>query len=134
MAEALAPIDAETVVVAALKSAFASRSETARVGTRVPAPAPARMVRVSLVDTVATTLGHYASRLLFECWAGTEVAASALARTTYALVRAFEDETIGAGVWVADVTEVGGVVNFPDETGATRYQFTVDLTIGGELI
>ncbi|WP_040815051.1 hypothetical protein [Nocardia concava] len=134
MAEAVAPIDAEAVVVAALNASFAGRGETAKVATRVPNPMPSRMVRVSLVATHRQTPGHFYGSILVECWAATEVAASALARTTYALLFAMDGEDV-AGHHIADVTEVGGVVNFPDlDASVPRYQFTADLLIGGELI
>ncbi|AHH22105.1 hypothetical protein NONO_c73490 [Nocardia nova SH22a] len=134
VAEAIAPVDAEAVVVAGLKAAYQTRGETAKVGTKVPNPMPSRAVRVSLVDSARITLQHHRASILVECWADSESAASDLARTTYALLFAAEGEMFG-GKWVAEVAETGGVVNFPDlDAGVPRYQFTVDLLIAGELI
>jgi hypothetical protein len=132
VAEAIAPPDGEAVAVAWLKARFAARSESATVATKVPSTRPARMVRVSLAGTPEQTPLHFYTTLLFECWAPTETAASDLARTAYALMRASEDEDVN-GVHVAEVVTVGGVVNFPDEVGP-RYQFTLDLLLAGEAL
>lgn len=131
MAEPVAPIDAEALVITALKTGFTSRGDAAKVGTKVPATRPPRMCRVSLVGTNRVTLAHFAASLLVECWdeAG-EAAALLLARRAYAILAATAD----AGSVVA-VDEVGGIVNFPDlDTSSPRYQFTLQLTIHGELI
>lgn len=132
MAEAIAPPDAEALAVAYLRAQFAARGETATVATKVPSTRPARMVRISLADTIEATPLHSYARLIFECSAPTEPAASALARTAYALMRAVDGED-GAAKWVADVVTVGGPSNFPDEVGP-RYQFTLDLLLAGEVI
>lgn len=134
MAEAVAPIDAEAVVVAGLKAAYSSRGQTVKVSTKVPNPMPPAAVRVSLVDSARITPLHHRASILVECWADGESATSDLARITYALIFAFDGEEVD-GKWVAEVSETGGVVNFPDlEAGLPRYQFTVDLLIAGELI
>lgn len=134
VAEVIAPVDAEAAVVAGLKAAYLSRGMTVKVGTKVPNPMPSAVVRVSLVDSARITLLHHQASILVECWADSESAASDLARTTYALIFALEGEEVG-GKWVAQVTEMGGVVNFADlDAGVPRYQFTVDLLIAGELI
>ncbi|MBF6133510.1 hypothetical protein IU501_10915 [Nocardia otitidiscaviarum] len=133
MAELVAPPDVEAWLVTALRTAYAARGETATVATKVPADRPARMTRVSLVDTVPIEVAHFAVPVLVECWAATTAAASELARTTYALVRAMEG-TDTAGMWVAAVGTVGGVAYLPDLDAGPRYQFTVQFTVGGELI
>ncbi|MFI9507571.1 hypothetical protein [Nocardia sp. NPDC052566] len=134
MADVVAPPDAEALVVAYLRAQFAASGETARVATKVPNPRPDRLVRLSLADTTRQTLAHFAARLIIECWDATEPAASALARITYALVHAMDGENVGAD-WVAAVVEVGGLVNFPDpDTGAARYQFTVDVLMRGDIV
>jgi hypothetical protein len=132
VAEAIAPPDGEALAVTWLKARFAARSESATVATKVPSTRPARMVRVSLANTLEVTPIHFYATLIFECWAPTEVAAAALARTAYAEMRASEDEDID-GIHVAEVVTAGGVANFPSETGP-RYQFTLDLLLGGEAI
>lgn len=132
MAEAIAPPDGEALAVAWLKARFAARSESATVATKVPSTRPPRMVRVSLAGAVEVTPIHFYETLIFECWAPTEMAASSLARTAYADMRASEDEDL-AGIHVTEVVTVGGVANFPDEVGP-RYQFTLDLLLGGEAI
>lgn len=128
MAEAIAPADAEALLVAHLAAVLA-----VPVATRVPNPRPPSMVRLSLADTTRQTAAHFYSRLIVECWAPTEPAAAALARTAYAHTVALEGEDAGAD-WVGDVVEVGGPANFPEPEVGPRYQFTVDLLISGELI
>lgn len=128
MAEALAPVDAEGFAVAQLRAGMTARGDTATVATKVPTTRPARMVRVSLADTYAVTLGHFGSALLVECWAPTEAAAGQLARRAYGILRALADHD-----QVVGIEEVGGIVNFPDEVGP-RYQFTLALHMGGELV
>lgn len=132
MAEAIAPADAEAVAVAWLRARFAERSETATVATKVPPVRPARMVRISLVDTIEATLAHFYARLIFECSAPTETAAERLAARSFALMRAIEGET-AADQWVGDVLTVSGPSNNPDEVGPC-YQFTLDLLLNGEVI
>ena len=79
-------------------------------------------------------MSHFYGSILVECWAATEAAASALARTTYALLFAMDGQD-AAGQYIADVTEVGGIVNFPDlDAGMPRYQFTVDILTRGDVI
>lgn len=116
-----------------LRAQFASRNETARVGTKVPTTRPDGQVRVSLVDTVERTRTHFDSELLVECWALTEPAAAALARLVYGLTRALEGETSG-GVYIAAVTPASGIANFPDPAVGPRYQFVVDLLVRGGVI
>ncbi|WP_342800973.1 hypothetical protein [Nocardia sp. No.11] len=130
MAEPVAPADAEGLAVAAVKAGLAARSDTAYVGTRVPRERPARMCRVSLVGQAKVTLVHFAASLLVECWDTTEAAALLLAQRAYAILAATADE----GTIVA-VDEVGGIVNFPDpDINSPRYQFTMQLTIHGDLL
>lgn len=128
MAEALAPPDAEAFAVAELRAGMTARGDTATVSVKVPTTRPPRMVRVSLVGTFDTTLAHFGSSLLVECWAPTEAAAGLLARRAYGILRALEDHER-----VLDFEDVGGVVSFPDEVGP-RYQFTISLLMNGEIV
>lgn len=133
MAEVVAPPDVETAYVAYLRAQFVTRSETAKVATKVPTTRPDRMVRVSLTDTIERTDIHFDAELLVECWAPTETAASGLARLAYGLTRALEGEVSG-GLHVAAVTAVSGIANFPDPDVGPRYQFVVDLQTRGGVI
>lgn len=133
MAEVVAPPDVETMYVEYMRAQFASRDETARVGTKVPTERPARMVRVSLILSTEQARAHFYTRLLVECWAPTETAAGGLARLAYALTGALEGETSG-GVYVSEVLTVGGSANFPEPGVGPRYQFTVDLLVTGSVI
>jgi hypothetical protein len=133
MAEAVAPIDAEALMVSHLTAQLATRGITATVATRVPNPRPTHMVRISLADTLRQTLGHFYSRVIVECWAPTEVEASTLARTAYGVVTAMEGEDTATD-WVAGVVTVGGPVNFPEPEVGPRYQFTADVLTRGELV
>lgn len=132
VAEIVAPPDVEAALVAAVRVAYAARGETARVATKVPATRPPRMTRISLVDTVPLGPGHFMVPMLVECWAADGPSASELARVTYGLICAMEGEDAG-DMFVAAVETVGGIAPLPDETGP-RYQFTIQLTISGELI
>jgi hypothetical protein len=134
VAEAIAPPDAEALLVAHLAAELAARSITARVASRVSNPRPAgSYIRVSLADTQQQTPRHFYSRLIVECWAPSDLAAAELARTTYALTMALKGEDAGTE-WVGDAVQAGGPVNFPEPEVGPRYQFTVDLLIAGELI
>lgn len=133
MAEVVAPPDAETMYVAYLKAQFTSRSETARVATKVPTTRPDRMVRASLINMVERTRTHFYVRLLVECWDLTETGAFGLARLAYALTGALEGET-SDGVYVAEVVTVGGPVNLPDPDVGPRYQFISELLVRGSVI
>ncbi|MFC5789669.1 hypothetical protein ACFPPE_07350 [Agromyces tardus] len=129
MAEPVAPLDAELVAVTALKAGLTARSDTAKVGTKVPNPRPLRMCRVSLVDSPQRTHIHFGAVLLVECWDTTELAAGQLARRAYGILSALADTDP-----VVDVNEVGGIANFPDPDVGPRYQFTLELTLRGELV
>lgn len=131
--EVVAPPDIEKAYVAHLKTAFAGRSETAWVGTKVPTQRPDRRVRVSLLPGTKHTRGHFYCRVLVECSAPTETAAGDLARLTYALTCALEGED-AASVFIADVVTVGSPANFPEPGVGPRYQFTADLLVDGEVI
>lgn len=133
MAETIAPIDAEELLVAHLSTVLDARGISVAVRTRVPNPRPPRMIRISLADTGRQTIGHFSSRLIVECWSPTEVEAATLARTAYAETMALAGEDTAA-YWVADVVDVGGPVNFPEPEVGPRYQFTVDILSPGELI
>ena len=128
MAESLAPVDAESFAVAQLRAGMTARGDTATVATKVPTTRPSRMVRVSLADTYTVTLAHFGSALLVECWAPTEAAAGLLARRAYGILRALADHD-----QVVGFEEVGGIVNFADETGP-RYQSTISLLMNGEIV
>lgn len=130
MAETVAPIDAEGLAVTVLKAGLVGRGDTAKVGTKVPPQRPPRMCRVSLVDTTRVSLVHFAASLLVECWdSAGEQAALLLARRAYAILAGYADE--GA---VVAVDEVGGIVSFPDPDVGPRYQFTMQLTVHGDLL
>jgi hypothetical protein len=133
VAEVIAAVGVEAFYVAYMKAQFASRSETARVATKVPPVRPDRMVRVSLIGTVRQTLVHFYSRLLVECWAESETEAAELAMLAYALTNALEGEVSG-GEFVSQVVTVGGPANNPDPDVGPRYQFTVDLLMTGAVI
>jgi hypothetical protein len=131
--EAVAPIDAEALAIEYLKARFASRSEVATVATKWPVVRPDRMVKVTGVDILEQTEVHFYHRLIFECYAESEIGASDLCRTTYALVKALEGDD-SASHWVAEVVTVGGPTNFPDPDVGDRYQFTVDILTSGAVI
>lgn len=126
--------DAESVVVAFLKAQLTARSDAAKVGTKVPAIRPARMVRVSRTGGIRRNLVTDAPQLTFECWDATEVDAAALCKLVRAIIHAAPQLTL-AGAACNRVQEVGGPVSFPDpDTANPRYQFTAVLDLQGAVL
>ena len=127
--EAVAFPDVEAAAVAFLKAQLAARSDSAHVGTRVPSPRPARLVRVSRTGGGRRNLVQDDAQVTAECWAPDSVSAAALCR----LVRALLGSMDTGGVWFAG--EVGGPVDHPDDlTDSPRYQTTVTLRSRGVAI
>ena len=123
MGEVLLTPDVELAAVTYLRSKLGTLTD--KVATRVPTTMPARMVRVSLTGGAREDVASEQVQLTVECWAGTDVEASNLARTALAHMFAANGTTAG-GVWVRRVANVGGVQFFPDpDTAKPRYQFTV---------
>lgn len=112
----------EVECVAFLTAAFAARSETVTVSTRVPNPRPSKLVRVTRTGGGRINVGMDAPQVLFECWGPTDYESSELARITRALVGTME--SFGS--------EFGSVVNYPDGEGLPRYQFAVQFFTAGE--
>ena len=121
--------DATAVYTRYLREQMLARGDTATVGTRVPSPRPARLVRVERIGGARLDRITDRPRLDIHCWAPTEEAASDLVQ----LVRAL---TFGMPGWrgavVYDVAEVGGPNLLPDpETDTPRYAFAVEVSIRG---
>lgn len=135
MAEVVGFDDVVPLAVAYLTAAFAGRSETAHVGSKVPNPRPNRLVRVSAAGGAGRqNLIQDRASLLFECWDTADLAAYDLAKLTRALIDALRDTTAGL-TWVADVPSSSRPVFFPDpDTNLPRFQFTAELLIEGAVI
>lgn len=126
--------DAESVVVAFLKAQLTARSDEAKVGTKVPAVRPARLVRVSRTGGILRNLVTDSPQLTFECWDANEVAASDLCKLVRAIIHAAPQLTL-TGAVCNRVQEVGGPVSFPDpDTSNPRYQFTAALDLQGAVL
>lgn len=130
MLQVVTPADAEAVVVAFLRAQFTARDVTARVGTQVPNPRPAALVRVLLAgNNRQRPLDSHL--LVLDCWAATAPAASDLARLVAGLVEAMPGETV-AGSYVYHAELVGGPANLPDpDSDSPRYSVTVRLWLRG---
>lgn len=119
--------DVEAVLVAYLNAEFASRSEPARAGTKVP-DSRGPWVKVTRIGG-ARSLVHDEPMVTFECWDTDTVKASDLATLTRALVGALN--TSG----VRYRREVGGPSSFPDPlSDDPRYQFTALIRSRGKAI
>jgi hypothetical protein len=109
------------ITVAYLRAQFASRGETAIVGSKIRDPRPPKFVKVRLMGGFRPDQGRYAPMITFECWAGDDIAAEALGSLTEALVDAMPDLLDAC----THVVQVGGLVDQPDpDSGSPRYVFT----------
>lgn len=123
MSELLVAPDVETAVVAWLKNGMGSLAD--KVGTKVPATMPARMVKVSLTGGSRRDVATDVAQATVECWGPDEPTTSLMARTAQGLMFSAAGMTAGT-VFVRKVETVGGVQNFPDpDTNKPRYIFTV---------
>jgi hypothetical protein len=134
VAEAVAFDDAVALAISWLKTQYVARGESAKVASKVPNPRPNRFTRVSDGGGIRRNLAQNSPRLIIDSWDSGEVSAYSLHRLNRALIGALDGETIGDTL-VSVVTEVGnpGLVYDPD-TNLPRYQFTVELILGGTLI
>jgi len=132
--EKLQPPDSVAFVVAYLKSAYASRGETAPVGSKIRDPRPPKFTKVRLMGGFDPDVVRYAPMLLFECWGRDQfddLTASALGRLTFGLINALPDANIGC----TQVVNVGGLAEQPDpDSGAARYVFTKQLYLRSEVL
>lgn len=113
--------DAEALLVAYLRSAFAARGDAVFVGTYIPKTRPARLVRVSRVGGTRRNVAQEDAMCVFECWAPDSTQAFGLARVARALVHAYDTDD---GFW-PERGEISGPQFFPDPLSTDpRYQFT----------
>ena len=135
LVEVIAFPDAEAVVVAFLKAELTARGESAKVGTKVPANRPARMVKVTRTGGLRRNLMTDSPQLTFECWAATDADAAGLAGLVRAVVGAASSLPLPLGAQCSRVQEVGGPVSFPDpDTALPRYHFTMSLELRGQIL
>ena len=94
------------------------------VSTEVPATRPASFIRVTATGGTERNLTQIDPTFLIECWAASSVAAEALARAAWQVLRAAQSVTLGDGsAWVARST-LTLPVDYPDaRTGSPRFQF-----------
>ena len=123
--------DVEGAAVTFLRTGLNSLGKSASVATKVPTTMPDSMVRVSLTGGTRENIVTDRPQLTVECWAGSTVTASSLARSCHGLMHSAAGFTVG-DVWVRRVEDVGGVQFFPDpDTAKPRYQFTVRWHVRG---
>lgn len=126
MVEVIVAPDAEGAAVAFLKSQFASRGESAGVGTKFPAAGSQRFVRVSRAGGVSQNIAYDTPRLVFECYGSSTVTAERLCALTRGLVLAWARSSDA----VTRVQDAGDMAYVPDpDTGQDRYQFAVQATM-----
>jgi len=129
--EVIAFPDAEALAIAWLTGKLGAG---VTIATKVPATRPAKFVKVTRTGGVQRDLISDDAQLTFECWAASEIDASAICRLVRAHLKAVEGETVG-GVFARKVTEIGGPANFPDpESASPRYQYTASVACRGVAI
>lgn len=130
--EAVVFPDVEAELVAWLTGELAARGDTAVVATEVPNPRPTRGVRIVRIGGVEINLANDEPRIAFECYDDDVVAASSLARTVRALVRALRGP-FGAA-W-CDLVRDMGLVFKPDlQAGQPRYVVTAEMRVLGSAL
>lgn len=123
--------DSEALAVTWLTGKLGAGAE---ISTKVPNPRPDKHVKVVAVGARRTDLAYRESRLVFECWATTETAASDLAALVDAHMNGAEAETVN-GSFIRKVSHVGGPVNSPDpESNTPRYLVTKAVTYRGSAL
>lgn len=123
--------DAAAVVVGHLRAELAARDDSAKVGTRVPNPRPARFVRIRRIGGPRLNLVADRPQLSIESWAATEEQAADLAQLCRGLIHAMRGTTV-AGVAIYRVTEFAGPAELPDPTSdQPRYVQTFEIAMRG---
>lgn len=125
MGELIISADAEAAAIQYLTAGLTARGITADVSVQVPVVMPEKMVQVTLTGGTRKNMITDRPQLTVECWAGSTIDASELARTCHALMLAAAGTSAG-GIWVRKVEGVGGIQSLPDpDTNAPKYLFTV---------
>lgn len=123
--------DAALLLVAHLRSELTSRGVGVAVGTRVPNPRPASLVRVERTGGPRLNLVTDGAQISVECWAPTEKAAHDLAQLCRAVVNDARGRAF-SGVAVYRVTEFSGPQLEPDaDSEHPRYRQTFQLSTRG---
>lgn len=131
MNELIVFADAVVVAIAALRERLPEVGYDVPVEGRVPAPRPARFVRVVRVGGVADGLVIDDALLVVEAWAESDYESARLGQAARAVVRAMPGETIG-GVTVYTVGEMSGLANLPDPASQqSRHTFTIEVSCRG---
>lgn len=129
MPEPIAFPDAAEVYTRYLREQLVARGDMVQVGTRVPSPRPARLVRAERIGGAQLDVVTDRPRLDVHCWGATEADAADLMRVVRALTLAMPG---WRGAVVYDLAEVGGPNFLPDSaTSSPRYALAVELSIRG---
>lgn len=125
--------DAVALVIAHLKTQFATRSVTAEFGTRLPTPLDGHLpfVRVFRTGGLAEQRVIDKAQLTIEAYAEDTATAHDVAQLVRGLMHAMVGMAL-TGTAVTGVTEFSGPQDFPDPlTNKPRYSFTVQVGMKG---
>jgi hypothetical protein len=123
--ELVAPPDAEAEIGAHLAARLAALGDAAVVSTRIPNPAPVRIVRVIRAGGGKIDLITDAPLIILECCDDDEVAAGDLARKVRAIMFAAAPGYV-RNVWCSRIHEAGAVFEPDLETLKPRYVITAE--------
>ncbi|ATL65141.1 hypothetical protein [Nocardia terpenica] len=120
----------ESLVVAYLARTLAARTDQVVVATKVPAPRPDRLVRVTAAGGGNDRFVLASRLVIVECWDIREPGAADLAELCHALLLAARRDP--AEPAIRNTVTVGAPVNHPDpDTHHARYQCTVSIDLRG---
>lgn len=114
--------DAAALVVAYVETALAAHGSPVPVATEIPPQRPPVFVRAWRSGGRRLNVGLDAPQITVQCWARTDAAAADLARLTRTLIERMPEYG----------DEIGGPAYYPDDTGAPRYQFTIQLVTAAQ--
>lgn len=131
MTTAVAFPDAPAVVASYVRAELARRADAAHVGTKVPAPRPARLVFIHRGGGTVENRIVDAAQLNFECFDTEPGDAMALAQIVRGLVLALAGKIIDGAVFYR-TDEIGGPGELPDPvSNLPRVVFTEQVRIRG---
>lgn len=114
--------DAAALVVDYLEAALTAHGQAVPVATEIPPQRPPVFVRAWRSGGRRLNVGLDAPQITVQCWAATDAAAADLARLARTLIARLDSYH----------DEIGGPAYYPDDTGAPRYQFTIQLVTAAQ--
>lgn len=124
------PAPATAVLAVLIRERLPAEFSTVWVGTQIPSPRPARIVRVARTPGGGMAAQGQTDQMfaLVECWAATEDDAEDLANLVRAILKSSRSNTV-LGTFVRSWKENSGPYRWPDESGQERFQFTGELLL-----